>query len=62
MHTLEVERDAASADAQHASGELTALRDRLQQWSGTVERALTELARATGALGLTGGGSTPARE
>jgi chromosome segregation ATPase len=49
---LEQERDAAVMQAQDASGELTALRTRLQQWSGTVERALAELSRAAGALGL----------
>lgn len=55
---LETERDQATVDAQHATGELSALRARLQEWSGTVERALTELARAAGAFGMEGGPSS----
>src|SRR5690606_5462989 len=56
LHTLERERDLAADDARHAAGELSALRTRLHQWSGTVERALAELARAAGALGMEGKG------
>lgn len=52
---LETERDQAAMQAEHATGELSALRMRLQQWSGTVERALTELARASGAFGRENG-------
>ncbi len=59
LQTLERERDIAAADARDTAGELAALRLRLQQWSGTVERALAELARAAGALGMEGGERRP---
>lgn len=52
---VEHERDGAFSDAQNAAGELAALRMRLQQWSGTVDRALEELARASGAMRFDGG-------
>ncbi len=35
--------DDAAQDAAHTRAELASLRERLQQWSGTVERALNEL-------------------
>ncbi len=51
---VERERDVASANAANAAGELAALRLRLHQWSGTVDRALEELARASGAMRFDG--------
>jgi DNA repair exonuclease SbcCD ATPase subunit len=50
VRVLERERDIAAQDARDASAELSALRMRLHQWSGTVDRALAELARASGAM------------
>ncbi len=55
---LERERDIAASDARNAAGELAALRLRLHQWSGTIDRALQELARAQGAMRIDSG-STP---
>ncbi len=52
---VERERDIAASDARNAAGELAALRLRLHQWSGTVDRALEELARASGAMRMDGG-------
>lgn len=46
FRTIERERDIAAADARKASTELSALRSQLNQWSGTVDRALDELSRA----------------
>ncbi len=42
--------DDASREAAQTRAELAALRERLSQWSGTVERALEELVRGTRAL------------
>lgn len=42
--------DDAARDATQTRAELAALRERLQQWSGTVERALDELVRGSKAL------------
>lgn len=50
LNVLERERDAYAAQARDATGELFALRAQLHQWSGTVERALSELARMSGAM------------
>lgn len=47
--------DDAAQDAAQTRAELSALRERLQDWSGTVERALQELLR--GARALTDGAS-----
>ena len=47
--------DDAAQDAAQTRAELGALRERLQDWSGTVERALQELMR--GARALTDGES-----
>ncbi len=54
LQNMQRERDIAAADARDSAGELSALRLRLNQWSGTVDRALAELARASGALGMDG--------
>lgn len=43
--------DDAAQRAAEASGDLTALRRRLHEWSGTVERALVELTRSARELG-----------
>jgi chromosome segregation ATPase len=57
LHATETERDLAlddvrraTADAQRSADELSQLRTKLRQWSGTVERALAELTRAASAL------------
>ncbi|MBP6773849.1 MAG: hypothetical protein KA154_12685 [Gemmatimonadaceae bacterium] len=42
--------DDAARDAAQSRAELVSLRERLQQWSGTVERALDELVRGSRAL------------
>lgn len=42
--------DDAARDAAQTRAELTALRERLRDWSGTVERALQELMRGSRAL------------
>lgn len=42
--------DDASRDATQTRAELSALREQLRHWSGTVERALTELAQQSRAL------------
>jgi hypothetical protein len=47
--------DDAAKDASQTRAELSALREQLRQWSGTVERALSELVR--GSRALTGDGS-----
>jgi chromosome segregation ATPase len=43
LHTAQAEREAALDVAKRSADELAALRGRLQQWRGTVERALAEL-------------------
>ncbi len=55
LSQVEPERDVAAADAQNAAGELAALRLRLHGWSGTVERALEELARLSGSIRMDSG-------
>jgi len=47
---LSLLHDDAAADATQTRAELASLRERLQEWSGTVERALQELARGATAL------------
>ncbi|MEQ1693606.1 MAG: hypothetical protein ABMA00_20120, partial [Gemmatimonas sp.] len=42
--------DDAARDATQTRAELASLRERLQQWSGTVERALQELVRGSRSL------------
>ncbi len=42
--------DDASRDATRTRSELSELRDTLRHWSGTVERALQELAKTAGAI------------
>jgi chromosome segregation ATPase len=42
--------DDASRDATQTRAELAALREQLRNWSGTVERALTELVKGTRAI------------
>ena len=42
--------DDASRDAAGSRAELAAVREKLRRWSGTVERALHELAGAAGSL------------
>lgn len=42
--------DDASRGATHSRAELAALRDQLKQWSGTVERALSELMQGSKTL------------
>jgi len=56
LHATETERDAALDEvrraterAERATDDLTGLRGRLLQWSGTVERALAELRGVAGA-------------
>jgi chromosome segregation ATPase len=56
LHATETERDAALDEvrwaterAERATHDLTGLRSRLLQWSGTVERALAELRGVAGA-------------
>ena len=42
--------DDASREAAQSRAELASLRERLRQWSGTVERALDELVRGSRSL------------